>query len=356
MRRIYFYLTDMNNKQSILLIYTGGTIGMKEDPATGALCPFDFSQVMSEVPELKDMIYRLDVHSFTPLIDSSDVNLQFWQILAGLIRDNYSEYDGFVVLHGTDTMSYSASALSFMLEDLEKPVVFTGSQLPIGKLRTDGKENLISSIEVASALRSDGHPMVPEVCVFFENILYRGNRTTKYSAENFRAFRSANYPPLAEAGIHLKYNTSAIRYPESWGHPLWVNSELDNSVAIIRLVPGFNVNILTAICESAGIRAIVLETYGSGNAPTTEEFLSEIRKATERGVIVMNVSQCQAGCVDMDAYANGQSLKAAGVVSGYDSTTEAAVTKLYFLLGQYPDNGNVKRHLLKNMRGEISIM
>jgi len=356
MLKEYSILKDMNNRQSILLIYTGGTIGMKEDPVTGALCPFDFSQVMSEVPELKKMIYKLDVYSFTPLIDSSDVNLQFWQQLAGLIEKNYKDYDGFVVLHGTDTMSYSASALSFMLEDLEKPVVFTGSQLPIGKLRTDGKENLISSIEVASARRSDGHPMVPEVCIFFENVLFRGNRTTKYSAENFRAFKSANYPPLAEAGIHLKYNTSAIMYPESWGHPLWVNSKLDNSVAIIRLVPGLSLKLMESVCGSDGVRAVILETYGSGNAPTSPEFLEQIRKSVDRGVIVMNVSQCQAGCVDMDAYANGQALRASGVVSGYDSTTEAAVAKLYFLLGQFPDNENVKRHLLKNMRGEISIM
>ena len=344
----------MDNRQSILLIYTGGTIGMKEDPRTGVLCPFDFSQVMSEVPELKNMIYKLDVYSFTPLIDSSDVSIPFWRTLADLIAENYSKYDGFVVLHGTDTMSYSASALSFMLEDLEKPVVFTGSQLPIGKLRTDGKENLISSIEVASARRSDGHPMVPEVCVFFENVLYRGNRTTKYSAENFRAFKSANFPPLAEAGIHFRYNASIIRYPESWGHPLWVNREMDNSVAIVRLVPGLNMKTFDAVCHTDGIRAIVLETYGSGNAPTAEPFLNIVRDAIARGIVMMNVTQCLTGSVDMDTYANGQSLKTAGVVSGFDSTTEAAVTKLYHLLGQFSDNESVKRYLLKNMRGEIS--
>jgi len=346
----------MDRLQKILLIYTGGTIGMKQDRETGTLVPFDFSQILSEVPELKKIVCRLDVHSFSPLIDSSDVNMGFWVELAGIIEENYDLYDGFVVLHGTDTMSYSASMLSFMLDDLEKPVVFTGSQLPIGMLRTDGRENLISSIEVAAAVRSDGHPMVPEVTVFFENILYRGNRTTKYNAENFRAFKSVNFPELAEAGIHIRYNAAHIRYPESWGHPLWVRRNLDNSLATVRMVPGMNRRMLKGICSMEGLRAVILETYGSGNAPTDSEFLEVVRELTSRGVIVLNVSQCQAGCVDMDAYATGRALKTAGVLSGYDSTVEAAVTKLYFLLGQFSDNVSVKRCLCKNMRGEITIM
>ncbi len=329
---------------------------MKQDRETGTLVPFDFSQILSEVPELKKIVCRLDVHSFSPLIDSSDVNMEFWIELAGIIEKNYESYDGFVVLHGTDTMSYSASMLSFMLDDLEKPVVFTGSQLPIGKLRTDGRENLISSIEVAAAVRSDGHPMVPEVTVFFENILYRGNRTTKYNAENFRAFKSVNFPELAEAGIHIKYNVAQIRYPESWGHPLWVRKNLDNSLATVRLVPGMNRKMLKGICSVEGLRAVILETYGSGNAPTDSGFLEVIGELTSRGVIVLNVSQCPAGCVDMDAYATGRALKMAGVLGGYDSTVEAAVTKLYFLLGQFADNVSVKRYLCKNMRGEITIM
>jgi len=346
----------MDKLQKILLIYTGGTIGMKQDRGTGALVPFDFSQILTEVPELKKIVCQLDVHSFDPLIDSSDVNMEFWVELAGIIEDNYERYDGFVVLHGTDTMSYSASMLSFMLDDLEKPVVFTGSQLPIGMLRTDGRENLISSIEVAAALRSDGHPMVPEVSVFFENVLYRGNRTTKYSAENFRAFRSVNFPELAEAGIHIKYNISHIRYPESWGHALWVRKSLDNSLVTVRIVPGMSRSIMKGICDIDGLRAVILETFGSGNAPTDSEFLDVVRNLTSRGIIVLNVSQCQAGCVDMDAYSTGRALKTAGVLSGYDSTVEAAVTKLYFLLGQYQDNTSVKRCMCKNMRGEITIM
>lgn len=206
----------MKENTSILLVYTGGTIGMKQDPVTFDLRPFDFSQILEEVPELKKFGYRIDTYSFDPVIDSSDVDIEFWKKLAHLIEKNYDSYDGFVILHGTDTMSFSASAMSFMLGDIEKPVVFTGSQLPIGMLRTDGKENLISSIEIAASKDSDGHPMVPEVCIYFESQLYRGNRTTKYTAENFRAFRSANYPVLAEVGIHIKFNTAFIRYPQQW--------------------------------------------------------------------------------------------------------------------------------------------
>lgn len=328
---------------------------MKQDRSTGALVPFDFSQILDEVPELKRTVCRMDVHSFDPIIDSSDVDIGFWKTLAQVIESRYDSYDGFVVLHGTDTMSYSASMLSFMLDDLEKPVVFTGSQLPIGMLRTDGRENLISAIEVAAALRSDGHPMVPEVTVFFEDALYRGNRTTKYNAENFRAFKSVNCPPLAQAGIHIKYNVQQVRYPESWGHPLWVKRRLDDSLLTVRVVPGLNRSYLRKISETEGLRAVVLETYGSGNAPTDEEFLDIIRGLAAREVIVLNVSQCPAGSVDMDTYATGRALKAAGVLSGYDSTLEAAVTKLYFLLGQYQDNTDVRRCLCKNMRGEITI-
>jgi len=329
---------------------------MKQDPLTQTLKPFDFSQILEEVPELGKFACKIDSYSFDPIIDSSDVEPSVWKDLVHLIRDKYDDYDGFVILHGTDTMAYSASALSFMLEGLEKPVVFTGSQLPIGMLRTDGRENLISSIEVAAAVRSDGHPMVPEVTVFFENILYRGNRTTKYNAENFRAFKSVNFPELAEAGIHIKYNVAQIRYPESWGHPLWVRKNLDNSLATVRLVPGMNRKMLKEICSVEGLRAVILETYGSGNAPTDSGFLEVIGELTSRGVIVLNVSQCPAGCVDMDAYATGRALKMAGVLGGYDSTVEAAVTKLYFLLGQFTDNVSVKRYLCKNMRGEITIM
>lgn len=346
----------MRDKTSILLVYTGGTIGMKQDPVSFDLRPFDFSQILEEVPELKKFGYTIDTYSFDPVIDSSDVNIEFWKKLTRLIEEHYDRYDGFVILHGTDTMSFSASALSFMLGDITKPVVFTGSQLPIGMLRTDGKENLISSIEIAASKDSDGHPMVPEVCIYFESQLYRGNRTTKYTAENFRAFRSANYPVLAEAGIHLKFNTSCIRYPKNWNQPLKPAYDLDPSVLIIKVIPGMKQEILDTLVSISGIRAIILETYGSGNAPSGQWFTDCIKKAVDRGVIVLNITQCQAGRVDMDAYSTGKSLKKIGVTGGSDCTTEAAVAKLFFLLGQYPDNETVVDFLKKNIRGELTEM
>ena len=339
----------------ILLIYTGGTIGMKQDPETLALKPFNFNQILEEVPELKKFGCEIDTYSFDPVIDSSDVQPGFWVTLAEFIQKNYSAYDGFVVLHGTDTMSYTASALSFMFENLSKPVVLTGSQLPIGMLRTDGKENLISSIEIASATDSQGHPMVPEVCIYFDTHLYRGNRTTKYNAENFRAFRSANYPVLAEVGIHIKYNVSCIRYPEVWGRPLVVNKELDTGVAVLKIYPGITGNIVDAVVDTPDIRAVIIETFGSGNAPTSKWFVDSIKKAVSKGLIILNVTQCQAGSVDMDAYATGVALKKVGVVSGYDSTFEAALLKLFFLMGHFSDNEDVKLCLGRNLRGEISI-
>lgn len=342
-------------KRSILLVYTGGTIGMKQDPETLALKPFNFNQILEEVPELKKFGCDIDTYSFDPLIDSSDMQPSFWVNLTSLIKENYHKYDGFVVLHGTDTMSFTASALSFMFENLQKPVVLTGSQLPIGMLRTDGKENLISSIEIAAAADEQGHPMVPEVCIYFESQLYRGNRTTKYNAENFRAFRSANYPVLADVGIHIKYNTSLINYPDNWGGDLVVNQKLDTNVAILKIFPGITPAVIDSILEMDGLRAVVLETFGSGNAPTSEWFVSRIKKAVHKGLIVVNVSQCHAGSVDMDAYATGVALKNEGVISGYDSTTEAAITKLFFVLGQHADNEIIKEVMSTNLRGEITI-
>lgn len=327
---------------------------MKQDPETLALVPFNFNQIKEEVPELKKFGCTIDSYSFNPVIDSSDVVPQFWVDLAEIIHQNYDKYDGFVVLHGTDTMSYSASALSFMLEDLEKPVVFTGSQLPIGMLRTDGKENLISSIEIAAAQDASGRAMVPEVCIYFDSFLYRGNRTTKYNAENFRAFRSSNYPVLAEVGIHVKYNTSFIKYPKEWGKPLKVNKALDTRVGILKIFPGITQQVIDAVIDTSDIRALIIETFGSGNAPTSEWFVNSIKRAVSKGLIVLNVTQCQAGSVDMDAYATGVALKKVGVISGYDSTFEAALAKLFFLLGQYKDNETVRGYLEVNAKGEIS--
>lgn len=338
---------------SILLIYTGGTIGMKIDPQTQALAPFDFSHIMEEVPELKKFGYKLDSYSFDPVIDSSDADIPFWQELVRIIEINYNKYDGFVVLHGTDTMSYTASALSFMLENLGKPVIFTGSQLPIGMLRTDGKENLISSIEIAAAKDDEERALVPEVCIYFESQLYRGNRTTKYNAENFRAFRSANYPVLADVGIHIRFNPDLIRYPK-WGKDFKVHYDMDPNVAIVKIVPGMSVNNISILNKVEGLRAVILETFGSGNAPTNSKFIDAVRQLVDNGIIVVNVSQCHAGRVDMDAYATGITLKKIGVVSGEDSTIEAALAKLYFLLGKYPDNNDVRVNMSKNIRGEIS--
>lgn len=338
---------------SILLIYTGGTIGMKIDPQTQALAPFDFSHILEEVPELMKFGYKLDSYSFDPVIDSSDADIPFWRELARIIEVNYDKYDGFVVLHGTDTMSYTASVLSFMLENLGKPVIFTGSQLPIGMLRTDGKENLISSIEIAAAKDEDDRALVPEVCIYFESQLYRGNRTTKYNAENFRAFRSANYPVLADVGIHIRFNPELIRYPK-WGKRFKVNYELDPNVAIVKIVPGMNVNTLSVLSKVDGLRAVILETFGSGNAPTNAGFIGAVKDLVDKGLVVINVTQCHAGRVDMDAYATGIALKNIGVVGGEDSTIEAALGKLYFLLGKYRENEAVIEEMTKNIRGEIS--
>lgn len=341
-------------KRKILLIYTGGTIGMKQDPETLHLKPFNFSQITEEVPELKKFGYIIDSYSFDPAIDSSDVKPEFWIELANLIEKNYDSYDGFVVLHGTDTMAYSASMMSFIFEDLEKPVIFTGSQLPIGMLRTDGKENLISAIELAAQVSADGHPMVPEVCVYFESQLYRGNRTTKYNAENFRAFRSANYPVLADVGIHIKFNPPLIRYPKEWGWPLKLHRDLDTNVALLKLYPGMSEAYVRAVLSVPGLRAVVVESFGTGNAMSSKWFLDALAEFNDKGGIVVNVTQCLEGKVDMKAYANGAGLERLGALSGNDITTESALAKLYFLLGQEKDNQRVKKLFTLDFRGEIS--
>lgn len=328
---------------------------MKQDPETLALTPFNFDQILAEVPELKKFVHTIDTFSFSPAIDSSDIEPFCWKEIAEVILTKYSKYDGFVILHGTDTMSYSASALSFMLENLEKPVIFTGSQLPIGMLRTDGKENLISSIEIAATRDSDGRAMVPEVCVYFESQLYRGNRTTKINAENFRAFTSPNYPCLAEAGIHIKYNTPFIYYPKEWGKTLKINTSLDTNIAILKIIPGINSSVVKSTLEIPGLRALVIETYGSGNAPTKDWFINLLLQAIQKGIIIINITQCLAGSVDMDAYSTGILLKKIGVISGFDSTTEAAVAKLFFLLGHYNNNQEIISYLTKSLRGEITI-
>ncbi len=343
----------MMNKAAILVIYTGGTIGMKAHPVTGELVPFRFEHILDEVPELQKFCFRIDSYSFDPVIDSSDIFPDFWVRLALLIREKYDQYNGFVVLHGTDTMSYSASALSFMLENLEKPVIFTGSQLPIGLPRTDGKENFISAVEIAAGVDNEGHALVPEVCIFFQDQLFRGNRTLKYNAEEFRAFRSPNYPPLADAGIHIKYNRKYIRYPESWGRPLQVHTQVGTDVAVLKIFPGIEKKVVEATLNIPGLRAVILETYGQGNAPSAQWLLDLLSGAVSRGVIILNVTQCPAGSVSMDTYACGMRLKEAGVLSGYDMTTEAAITKIMLLTGQFFDNKKVKELLSQSLNGEF---
>lgn len=328
---------------------------MRQDPATQALSPFDFSQILEEVPELRKFAYRIDSYTFDPIMDSSDVEPGLWQCLARLILEKYDMYDGFVVLHGTDTMAYSASALSFMLENLAKPVIFTGSQLPIGIPRTDGKENLVSAIEIAAAKDKDGHAIVPEVCIYFDNMLMRGNRASKVSSDNFTAFRSMNMPPLAEAGISIRYNTPLIIRPSDWDSGLTIHTGLDTRVSILKIHPGITPQVVRNILCGEETRAVIMETYGCGNAPCKDWFINLVRQAAASGKVLLNVTQCLSGTVNMHLYSNGKALLDAGVVSGYDSTTESALGKLFFLLGQTGDNTLVKELLNRNFRGEISI-
>lgn len=343
-----------DRKASLLMIYTGGTIGMKQDPSDLTLKPFNFEQILEEVPELHKFAYRIDSVSFDPIIDSSDIEPSCWQELASMIRENYDSYDGFIILHGTDTMSYSASALSFMIEGLTKPVIFTGSQLPIGVPRTDGKENLISSVEIAAAKDPSGHARVPEVCVCFDNMLMRGNRTSKINADNFRAFRSENLPPLAEAGIYIRYNDGLIRRPDDWNRQPVFHTSLDTRVSILKLHPGITPQVVRDILCGKETRAVIIETFGSGNAPSRPWFISLIKEAAAMDKILLNVTQCLAGSVNMDIYANGKILKEAGVVCGYDCTTESALAKLFHLMGKYKENREVRELLEENLRGEIS--
>ncbi|WP_075589714.1 asparaginase [Labilibacter marinus] len=340
-------------KRKVLIIYTGGTIGMANDPETNSLVPFDFSMIEEKVPELRRFDFEVDSTSFNPIVDSSDMNPEIWVKIGTIIEERYAVYDGFVVLHGTDTMSYTASALSFMFQNLSKPVVFTGSQLPLSTIRTDGKENLITALDIASTYQ-DGVAMVPEVCIFFQDKLFRANRTTKYNAEHFRAFRSDNYPPLAEVGIHIKYNDPYIQKTKE-GTVFSVSKNMDNNVGLLKLYPGMNYAFLETMLTTPGLKALVLETFGSGNAPTDKRFLGIIEKAVQNGLIILNVTQCLAGSVAMGRYETGIHLLEMGVFSGGDITTEAALTKLMYLLGNAINTEEVKICLNKSLKGEIYI-
>ena len=338
---------------SILIIYTGGTIGMIENPETGALENFDMEQFRHYVPELKRSHFNIDAITFESPIDSSDMEPHCWVKIAKMIHDNYERYDGFVVLHGTDTMAYTASALSFMFENLGKPVIVTGSQLPIGKLRTDGKENLLTSIEIAAARNAQGEPMVPEVCIFFQSALMRGNRTTKINAEGFNAFRSYNFPPLAKAGIHIKYETNLILRPDS-SKPFKVHYSLNNNVVFLTLFPGIREEIVDLVSHVNGLKAVILKTYGAGNAPQRPWLVSRLKRMTEKGMIVVNITQCSKGRVEMGLYETSLQLIESGVVNGYDATPESMIAKLMFLLGYGYTREEIVEQMNKSLRGEIT--
>ena len=341
----------MNN---VLLISTGGTITMVRDQRTGALVPADLETFKAYLPELFASETRVDIQAFTPLIDSSDIGPESWRQMAQMVYDNYDRYDGFVILHGTDTMSYSASALSFMLENLSKPVVFTGSQLPVGVLRSDARENLQTAIEIAAAKDEEGNAIVPEVTIYFEDRLFRANRTTKRNAEHFSAFNSYNYPALAKAGVHITYQPHLVHYSDL-SKPLVLHTEYDCNVAVLKLFPGIQPAVVRALLRTKGLRGVVLETFGAGNAPSDKWLYHELKNAVERGVIIVNKTQCNTGSVEMGLYAVSLNLMKAGVLSGYDITTEALLTKMMLLLGEHEDSEQVKQLLMTNLCGEITI-
>jgi L-asparaginase len=341
------------NDVKVLVIYTGGTLGMVYEAKTDSLVPFDFAQIPDNLPEMARLDFEISVLTFDNLLDSSNMNPSIWILLAKIIGENYALYDSFVILHGTDTMAYTASALSYLLENLNKPVILTGAQLPIGVARTDAKENFITALEIAADMNSHNNPIVSEVCIYFNSLLLRGNRARKHESVQFNAFESENYPVLAEAGVKIEYSKPYIRHYQE-NAVLKVHERLDENVIILKLFPGISEKVVRNILEIKGLRGIVLETFGSGNAPTEKWFLELIKEFVDKGIIVFNVSQCNGGRVMQGRYQTSHSLQEMGVVSGADLTTEAAITKLMFALGQTNDIQEVKKILRHSIAGEMS--
>lgn len=339
----------------VLLISTGGTITMVRSKTSGALVPADIENFKAYMPELFAGDIQVDIQAFSPLLDSSDVNPDCWVRMARMIYDHYEDYDGFVILHGTDTMSYSASALSFMLENLSKPVVFTGSQLPVGVLRSDAKENLLTAIEIAAAQDEEGNAIVPEVTIYFEDRLFRANRTTKRNAEHFSAFNSYNYPALAKAGVHITYQPHLVHYSDL-NAPLRLHTNFDCNVAVLKLFPGIQQPVVRALLRTHGLKGVVLETFGAGNAPTDKWLYRELKAAVDKGIVIVNKTQCNTGSVEMGLYAVSLNLMKAGVISGHDITTEALLTKMMLLFGENPDDTELVSSLIgKDICGEMTI-
>mgnify|MGYP002856363655 FL=1 len=339
----------------VLLISTGGTITMVRSKTSGALVPADIENFKAYMPELFAGDIQVDIQAFSPLLDSSDVNPDCWVRMARMVYDHYEDYDGFVILHGTDTMSYSASALSFMLENLSKPVVFTGSQLPVGVLRSDAKENLLTAIEIAAAQDEEGNAIVPEVTIYFEDRLFRANRTTKRNAEHFSAFNSYNYPALAKAGVHITYQPHLVHYTDL-NAPLRLHTNFDCNVAVLKLFPGIQQPVVRALLRTRGLKGVVLETFGAGNAPTDKWLYRELKAAVDKGIVIVNKTQCNTGSVEMGLYAVSLNLMKAGVISGHDITTEALLTKMMLLFGEKPDDTELVSTLLgKDICGEMTI-
>ncbi len=343
----------MTKKPRILLIYTGGTIGMIKDYKTNALKVFDFSQIIEKIPELQQLDCSIQSVSFETPIDSSNMNTKYYIDIVEIIEEHYTDVDGFVILTGSDTMSYVASAISFMLENLQKPIIFTGSQLPIGDLRTDAKENLITSVEIASA-HKNGVPVISEVCLYFEYQLFRANRTTKISAEQFEAFASMNFPPLAESGVHLKFNQSLIHRKSNKEQSLVIRKKLVDDVVILKLFPGITNMVIESILNTSNLKGVVLETYGAGNTPNSERFIAVLKRAIQKGIKIVNVTQCKSGGVLMGRYDTSIMLKEIGVIDGKDITLESAVAKLMYLLNEHLSTTDFKNIFEKSLRGEMT--